>query len=359
MNAPQFGNLLDTAVKKTVYYSGTSVIYEGMPVCYNYDTTTNINGWSDSSAAIGTTTAEGYQNEGKYIEVENPATANLMFFAGVVAAGKKIGATGPCWVDIYIPGSVVPVRSYASTTVGQTALAIGNGLQYFGNPTASMSNGSGRFIATAMETVNRASTAGICLAYVNPATFTYQTFGTTKLSIGTANTVEICANLINVQSAQATGTFTALFVRSEVATADSNDVALAVYGEANVTAVASGSYCIGNRFSLNLWGGTQTATHIHALGAEIFEAGANLTGGSIISPLFLRTQIDATNPPAASTHWMITCRCDGADKPDGLLYAVSADAVGYATTSSVTGMAHIPVYIGGVGLRYLLLEDNA
>jgi hypothetical protein len=335
---------------KRVYYTGTNTLYEGEPLCYNSDSTTNVE---------GTTVAEGNQNCGKYLQVEAVATANIMWFAGVVTKYSS-GKTGPAWIDIYIPnGAIMPVRSYISSTTGLNALAIMNGQRYLGNLNAGNSNGAGRFVAIAEETVDRSSAAGLCLAQLCPDQFLWQSNGATKLKFATAGTVEVAANLINVQSSETTGTFTALFVRSEVATADSGDVALAIYGEANVTAVAAGSYCIGNRFSLNLWGGTQTAVHIHALGAEIYEEGANLTGSTVVSPLFLRTQIDATNPPAANTHWMITCRCDGADKPDGLLYAVSADAVKYETTSNVTGMAHIPIYINGVGLRYILLEDTA
>ena len=346
---------------KRVYYSGTSVIYEGMPVCYNYDTTTNILGYDPADGTYNTTTAEGYQNEGKFMEVENPATANIMFFAGVVAGATFHGKTGPQWLDIYEPnGSVVPVRSYLSSTVGLTAMAIGNGLQYFGNPTAGMSNGSGRFVAIAEETKDRSSTAGLCLARLDPSLFTYQCFGISKVEIGTANTlVEICPNLINVHSSQATGTFTALFVRSEVDTADSNDVALAIYGEANVLAVAAGTYCIGNRFSLNIWGGTQTASHIHALGAEIYEEGANLTGTVYLSPLFLRTQIDTGSPPAPNSHYMMTLRCDGGDKPDGLFIAVTADAIGFgAVSSGTTPSHHIPIRVAGT-TYYILCEDTA
>jgi hypothetical protein len=356
----QFGTNIQKTQKARVYYEASSTIYEGMPVCFNYDTTTNILGWSDSSGAKGTTTAEGYQNEGKFLRVEDPVTANLQWFAGVVAGNEYAGKTGPRWLDIYVPnGAIVPVRSYISSTVGVNALAIMNGTQYFGRPTAGMGNGAARYVAVAEETVNRSSTAGLCLAKLIPDQFMYQTAGTAKMVIATAGTVETIANFINVHSAQTTGTFTALFVRSEIDTADSGDVALAVYGEANVLGVAAGSYCIGNRFSLNLWGGTQTAGYIHALGAEIYEEGANLTGSTVISPLFLRTQIDATNPPAANSHYMMTCRCDGADKPDGLLYAVSADAIKFeAVSSGTTASHHIPIRVAGT-TYYILVEDTA
>jgi hypothetical protein len=334
-----------------------------MPVCYNYDSTTNWFGYGPATHGVApteqTTTAEGDQNEGKYIRVENPATANLGFFAGVIAGADKHGTVGPAVVKIFVPnGAIVPVRSYISSTVGTSALAIGNGLQYLGKPTAGMTNGAARYIAVAMETVDRSSTAGLCLAKLDPNMFAWQCGASAKLNCATTGTtVDIAANFINVSSAQTSGGFTGMWVRSEVATASNSDTALAIYGEANVTGVAAAAVTA-CRSSLNLWGGTQTAGLFTAHYCEIYEEGANLASAGVIAPLTLRTQIDATNGPAANKHWMVYCRCDGADKPDGLLYAESADAVGYETTSNVTGMSHISIYINGVGVRYILLEDT-
>lgn len=346
------------ARKQRVYYEGTSTIYEGMPVCYNQDTTTNILGYSKSSSAIGTTTAEGSQNEGKFLRVENPATANLAWFAGVVATSEYAGKTGPRWLDIYIPnGAIVPVRSYISSTVATNALAIMNGQQYLGNPNAGTTNGAARYVAVAMETVDRSSTAGLCLAKLCPDQFMYQSYGSTKLIFATGGTVDVAANFINADSNQTSGAFTALFVRSNVDTSGSGDVAYAVYGEANVNAVAAGSWCCANRFALNLWGGTQTASYITALCAEIYEEGANLTGSTLVAPLYLRTQIDATNPPAANSHWMIACVVDGADKPDGLLWAQTADAVKLAAQSSAAVSHTIPIRVAGT--TYYLMVSSA
>lgn len=84
-------------VVKKVYYEGTSTLYEGMPVCYNFNTTTNIAGIDpgnssynidapreSATAAASTTTTEGYQSEGKFLRVENPSSDNTLYFAGVV-----------------------------------------------------------------------------------------------------------------------------------------------------------------------------------------------------------------------------------------------------------------------------------
>ena len=156
---------------KRVYYEGTGTIYEGMPVCYNFDTTDNWLGWGEATLAATPTeqgtTAEGEQNEGKYIRVEAPATANLTYFAGVVVAGSWCGKTGPRILDIYVPnGAIVPVRTDASTTVGVTVLGIANA------DTECVSGG--RPVALAWETVDRSSANGITLAKLDPNMFLRQ-----------------------------------------------------------------------------------------------------------------------------------------------------------------------------------------
>ena len=353
------------AERITVYYEGTSTIREGMPLCYNYDTTDN---WTGAGAITATTTAtnltetgttaEGSQNEGKFIRVEDPTTANLQWFAGVVAGSDHAGQAGPRALDIYIPnGAIVPVRSYVSSTVGVNALAIMNGQIYLGNPNASTTNGAARYVAIAEETVDRSSTAGLCLARLCPDEFLYQSQGTTKLMFATAGTVDVAANFINADSNQTSGGFTALWVRSNTDAAGNSDTALGIYGEANVNAVFGASSLMAHRFSLNLWGGTQTAGEIAAVQAEIYEEGANLTGSTLICPLFLRTQIDSTNPPAANSHYMIACRVDGADKPDGLLFANSADAVGFIAKTSAAVTHVIPIRVAGT--TYWLMVSNA
>lgn len=346
---------------KRVYFEGSTTIYEGMPLCYNYDTTSNILGYDKANSTFGSsvvesdTTAEGYQNEGKYLRVELPTAANQMFFAGAVA-GSWCGQTGPRWLEVYVPnGAIVPLRIYESVTVGATALALVAGQPYFGKPAADYTgNGGTRFVALAEETVDRSSTAGLCLARLDSSMFLYQSGPSAKLNFSTTgSTVSMAANFINVSSAATSGGFTALYVRSEVATSNNSDTSISAYIEGNLTGVAAGSWCIAGRSSLNVWGGTQTAS-LFGLMAEVYEEGATLSSATV-APLAIHDQV--TNAPA--NHYLIYVKCDGADKPDGLLFAASADAVGYATTSNVTGMSHIPIYITGVGLRYILLEDTA
>jgi len=156
----QFGTN-SSARKKRVLYEGTDTIYEGMPLCYNQDSTTNILGWDKGNGVKGTTTAEGYQNEGKFMQVEKPATANLDYFAGVVAGESEAGMTGPRWLDIYVnDGAIVPVRTDANCVLGQT-LGVADGSYVLSAVTG---DGDPAVCATMMETVDRSSTNGLVLA---------------------------------------------------------------------------------------------------------------------------------------------------------------------------------------------------
>jgi hypothetical protein len=143
------------AVSKRVYFQGTDTVYEGMPVFYNSDTTDNVCGLAVPTT-VGTT-AEGYQNEGKYFFVEKEKAANLLAPAGVVAKGSWVGTTGPCYMDIYIiNGAVVPVRCNANIARDDAIYFVNNSYACGITPLANA------FAGWAMETVDR-STAGLCL----------------------------------------------------------------------------------------------------------------------------------------------------------------------------------------------------
>lgn len=158
---------LDPKAKRiSVYYEGTNTIYEGMALCYNHDTTTNHIGVASidftttaGSVSESTTTAEGSQNEGKFIRVEEPSAANQRFFAGVVAGGKHEGSVGPAWVDVYAPnGAIVPVYTDKSVTINDKAhLEIGE------NTVIDDATAGGPCIGFFDETIDRSSTAGLAL----------------------------------------------------------------------------------------------------------------------------------------------------------------------------------------------------
>ncbi len=186
----QFGTN-SNARRKRVYYTETgTTIREGMPVCYEFDATTNVLNYDKGAGGdvqcqtSRSTTAEGNQNEGKFMRVEDPDANNIQYFAGVVAGSSYAGLTGARWLDIYIPnGAIVPVRTDLNCLVGQTILAVTTANQELGVPLATDS----RAVAVAEETVDR-GTAGLVLARLSLDQFMYQDHGGTALSVDDADT---------------------------------------------------------------------------------------------------------------------------------------------------------------------------
>jgi hypothetical protein len=215
----QFGTNVNAMKKRVRWYNRESTaetIYQGQPVCYLYDTTTNVLGYDKGAGGhpegqtSPTTTAEGNQNEGKFLLVEKPDSDNLQWFAGVVAqgswCGKSVAATDWEWVEIYIPnGAIVPVRTDCNCTVGTTPLCLASDSQEL--------TSVGRPVALAEETVDRSSTSGIVLAKVEPSMWLYQTDGDTALSVDDelATTTGIMNN-IYITEAQTAGSFVPLYI---------------------------------------------------------------------------------------------------------------------------------------------------
>ncbi len=162
LSVAQFGTEVQR-MRKRVYYEGSDSIKEGMALSYNYDTTTNILGYSRSEGGevdcqtTPTTTDDGYLNEGKFLRAEKPTTTNAPFLAGVVASGPWCGTTGPKWLEIYVPnGAIVPVYTDRSIT------ALDN--VYVENAQYTLINSGTWQCGTFAETVDRSGTAGLVLA---------------------------------------------------------------------------------------------------------------------------------------------------------------------------------------------------
>jgi hypothetical protein len=151
--------------RKRVYYEGSDALKAGYALCYNHDTTTNWWGFGELTYGADKTeqsvTAEGEQNEGKWMRVEKPATGNLDFFAGVVSQGQAL--TGPCFVDIDVPnGGITVVQANVACTTGVTKLYVSAGSYYLmGQGTVGAAQ---RCVGMAMETYDRSSTAGPIMA---------------------------------------------------------------------------------------------------------------------------------------------------------------------------------------------------
>jgi len=177
---PNFGANTD-AKRKRVYYEGTDTIYEGMPLCYNHDTTDNIYGYDKGAGGLAisqstpNTTAEGSQNEGKWLRVEAPSLDNQNFLAGVVAGTSEVGKVGPRWLDVYIPnGAIVPVRTDRSVEINDFAY-----LEPDEDDIPNAGTAGGPVIGIFEETIDRSSTAGLALCKLTgPELSQYKTAST-------------------------------------------------------------------------------------------------------------------------------------------------------------------------------------
>jgi len=276
------------AQRKRVMYFGTSVIYEGMPVCYD-NSTTNVLGWDTGATtpSASTTTTEGGQNEGKFLRVENPNADNVSMFAGVVAQGKNVGVTGVAtgkWVDIFIPnGAVVPVRTDNNCLIDQTILAITTGSQELGVPLATDS----RPVAIARETKDR-GTAGLVLAELCPYRFIHQDSGGTALSVDDADTgSNSIVNSINISSLQATGWCIAFsLVHNTVTTSNYSTM----YIESGNTGLGTSGFHVVNIYAEAA--GTAIAGDVNGIKSQAnLLSGAGLSSAGICAGIFGKGEV--------------------------------------------------------------------
>ena len=130
--------------KKKVFYEGTDMLHTGYALCYNRD--------------YGTASASDIN---RACRVEKPATANLLWFAGVVVEGYD-GVTGPCVVEITVPSfGLVEAFCEENCTLGTTVLATKDGTYALAETAASD-------CAMAFQTVDRSSTNGLVLVQLEP-----------------------------------------------------------------------------------------------------------------------------------------------------------------------------------------------
>jgi hypothetical protein len=339
-----------------------------MPVCYNNDTTDNILGWdNDASQAIGSTTGEGYQNEGKFMRVENPAATNLMWFAGVVAAGGYCGKVGPKWLDVYEPnGAIMPVHSSLSSTVGRTVFAIRPAAQTFTQPLYAASATACVVVGLAEETVDRSSTNGLCLARISRELFINQGYGlTTNLLVGTgATTGTHRLNSISFESAATGGTTEGLYIRAE---ALGEGCAVQAIQASTVISNATQAAMQCASFTTTWKTGAIAGAHSFYVAEFKYEnqdsTPADIDTATLHSVLRLVSNVSATTPPAANTVYWMSCNAEGADKPDGLLFADGLTDIGaYASTGNApalaTGDIMIPIRLAGTTYYLVALADT-
>jgi hypothetical protein len=141
VNGPQ---KLNDVRSKWVWFEGATALKEGQGVCYNYD-------YGTAASADGRRTNR----------VELPSITNAQYFAGVAARDYSAHATGQL-IEIYVPGSTCNILSKASNTLGSgrtTCIAGGTYAGYF-----QYAGFEGKGSAKPLQTIDRSSTAGLCLA---------------------------------------------------------------------------------------------------------------------------------------------------------------------------------------------------
>ena len=131
-------------ISEWVWFEGATALKEGQGVCYNWD--------------YGTATAA---NAARFNRVELPTILNSRYFAGVAARNYSAKSGGQL-IEIYKPGSVCNVLSKANSTIGVGILTCEAGGTYAGYFRYAGFEGEGSCVP--LQTVDRSSTAGKCLA---------------------------------------------------------------------------------------------------------------------------------------------------------------------------------------------------
>jgi len=289
-------------VTKRVFWrpvTSTTVLKVGQPVCYNSDSVQDHKERTVDPTHLGlsqTTYSEGAQDfTGRLFIVEEPLTANLMSFAGIVKSlGPKAGADGDM-IEIFMPvdGAVVPVYTDENCQVNRTLLGIHNAevdVSYPGVP-----------IGVAMETKDRSGTDGV--VWMKFKNFIYDNANATLCVDDEANAANISGIYrINVEFIQTSGNCSALYVHAiSSAGASSAGYGLAAYFQGDITATPA-THCPIVGIWMNLTGGTPTE-YLYPLEVGLYEDGATLTSTSILAVLSLTHQV-ADAPSANSFCWM-------------------------------------------------------
>ena len=391
MSNTSFGTEINIPKKRVKFYnrSGSAVtIYEGMPVCYMFDTTNNILGYSKSSAAKGTTTAEGSQNEGKFLIVELPEIDNQDWFAGVVAnggyCGKSVATLAYKWLDIYEPDgkSIVPVRANVNTVTGRTILAITDDGQALVNPVdtvpafgSTAGSSDARPVAIAEETIATLSaTAGIVLARLCPQEFIHQGGQIGYELQVAAGTADVAVNKMFLTFIQTGGTCQVLHAKGILSAAGSNCRRGMFRFETFIT--ESGASAQTEEVScLNVTTELDQTSTVTSGGGRFYGAHVQLRSrafnpnlsSSIIATLALEYILTKTttsaldNPPSSGC--LIYANCDEAGSvPNYFIQCMgnSGKAIGYtAHSAAAAGGGSLKINISGIGDRYIMLSTAA
>ncbi len=346
---------------KRVYWrpvTATTVLKIGQPVCYNSDAVVDHKERTADPTHLGLTKdtyAEGEQEfTGRLFIVEEPSTANLMSFAGIVKSlGEKAGKDGDM-IEIFVPteGAIVPVYTDQDCVFDRTIVGILNASVKVTKP--------GHPMGVAKETKDRSGTDG--MVWMEFRKFIHGNTNET-LQVDDDNTTAVRLHHINVEFLQTAGQCSALFIEAAVGSggnADSYDYGLAAYFQATYK---SGS-TIGSATVVGVWmniddgANTVDGGHISAIQAGIYQAGSDDPWEQdqvSVAPLQLNLQIE--DDPGNNCLTYIRMRNDGAHAIDGIFSFPSPGNCALNTSGDINSSHTIPFLIGGT-LYYLLVSST-
>jgi len=322
-------------VTKRVFWTPvttTTVLKVGQPVCYSSDSVLDHKGRSADPTHLGLTKDTYAQGEqefiGRLFVVEEPLTANLHAFAGIVKSlGPEDGAIGDM-IEIFTPveGAIVPVWTDDDCTEERTVLGIRDGEADVSYP--------GVQIGIAQETIDRGAGAddGMCwMRFQKPL---FRNANADWQVSDEASATNVIANYIRYETEQTSGSFSALWVRAKsTAGAYANSAAgggLAAYFRAEVAATIAAS-CNAVHVMLSITDGTPTE-YLSALHVKFHEDGATMTSANKCTALTLELQV--TEDVSANNLAYIYFEDNSTQHPDNLF--LSSDMTAIAATA-VTG----------------------
>jgi len=360
-------------VKKRVKFVNTNssaavTLYAGMPLCYQFDTTTNVLGWDKENSEEGTTTAEGYQNEGKFMIVDLPDSDNIHAFAGVAVANSWTGSSTVAddeskWLDVYIPnGAIVPVRTDVDCTVGRTILSVESASQEL---TVPLSASTARPVAIAGETVDRSETSGLTLAKLCPNDFLYQTGDGSSLICDDDATAAETVNTMNLYFAGTGGPKRGLYAVGEIAGAGHANYGMWKF-RTYLSAAASQTVhtvCANLHFKedAEITDSGEWASSPLYVTVETEGTAADLSGGSLAG-IYFGYYVDESEG-APSNAYLFHCNNHSSYNWDGLIRMGAGDigdSAHSATGSHVVGfdsdadLRKIPILIDSVTYYFLV-----
>jgi hypothetical protein len=320
----------------------TDKVYEGYAVCFNYDAVDDYQNETTTEQTFtraAVTLAEGSQDfDARVRTVEKPAASNLHAFAGIVHRSSD-GASNGDTIKVMVPiNGVIPCHTDLNCVNGQTLFAIKSGSYNITDPVYGGSTTPFRVIGVAAETIDRSSTAGLCLGRIGPEYgCQFEGCGVTanNLQVGSASSSgTLIAKFFSVETIQTGGDFSAIRLRGEIAGAGANGglgAGARIEGVVNSTTV--GSTCGASIHLIFKTGATGVASNLYE-GAYIKAENQDATPAALASAKVQAIRLVTQLNEDPGEHAMIRFETEGSDKPDYLFTAKDINAIAGAVSVS-------------------------